>query len=76
MNESELAEKIINYFESKGYITYKEVSMYGNGGDARADIYFVKKVNEFNVFYVLKISQTIKNLHIVKFILWNINFHL
>lgn len=43
MKESELAGKIIQYFESKGYISYKEVSMSGSGGDARADIYFVKK---------------------------------
>jgi hypothetical protein len=58
MKESELADKIINYFESKGYITYKEVSMYGKGGDARADIYFVKKVNDEIVDSVVVETKT------------------
>lgn len=46
MKESELADIIIKYFEDKGYISYKEVSICGVGGSARADIYFVKLENE------------------------------
>ena len=43
MKETELAQKIIDHFEQKGYLSYKEVSMSGRGGDPRADIYFIKK---------------------------------
>lgn len=46
MTEPELADKIIKYFESKGYETYKEVSMSGTGGDARADMYFIKRLGD------------------------------
>jgi hypothetical protein len=45
MTEPELAQKIIKYFENLNYETYNEVSMHGSGGNARADMYFVKRHN-------------------------------
>lgn len=46
LKESDLAEKIINYLENKGWISYKEVSVKGKGGGIRSDSYFVKKHND------------------------------
>jgi hypothetical protein len=45
MTEPELAQKIIKYVVNLNYETYNEVSMHGIGGDARADMYFVKRHN-------------------------------
>jgi hypothetical protein len=42
MTEEDLALKIIEYLENKKFISYKEVSLRGCGGDIRSDIYFVK----------------------------------
>lgn len=41
-SESDLAEKIINYLENDGWISYKEVCI-SKGGGSRSDSYFVKK---------------------------------
>jgi len=45
MKESDLAIRIIDELESKGYECYKEVLMKGKGGNKRCDCYFVKKKN-------------------------------
>jgi hypothetical protein len=62
MKESELAEKIIEYLEKKGYTSYKEVSMRGKGGNARSDCYFTKEVNgkTETIAVETKMSMTLK----------------
>jgi hypothetical protein len=45
-SEADLAEKIINFLESLGWISYKEVSIKGKGGGIRSDSYFIKKVGD------------------------------
>jgi len=62
MKESELAEKIIEHLEGKGYTSYKEVSMRGKGGNARSDCYFTKEVNGKTVTIAVetKTSMTLK----------------
>lgn len=62
MKESELAEKIIEHLEKKGYTSYKEVSMRGKGGNARSDCYFTKEVNgkTETIAIETKMSMTLK----------------
>jgi hypothetical protein len=62
MKESDLAEKIIQHLESKGYTSYKEVSMRGKGGNARSDCYFTKDVNgkTETIAVETKMSMTLK----------------
>ena len=44
--EAELAEKIIKHLEKLGWLSYKEVSLKGSGGNIRSDCFFVKKEND------------------------------
>lgn len=55
--EAELAIEAIKYFESKGYLTYKEVSLCG-GGTIRSDIY-CKNDNE-SIAIEIKMNMCLK----------------
>lgn len=56
--ESELTNQIINYYESLNFISYKEVSLYGRGGDIRCDTYLIK--DDLSIVIETKLNLTIK----------------
>lgn len=60
MKEEDLAIKIIEYLENKGFESYKEVSLKGRGGNIRSDCYFVK--DDLTISVETKCSMTIKVL--------------
>ena len=41
ITEKDLALRVVKFFEDLGYISYKEVSLKGKGGNIRSDIYLV-----------------------------------
>ena len=56
MKESDLADKLIKHLEKEGYVCYKEVSMKGKGGNARADCYFVKYDNNDKIIETIAVE--------------------
>jgi len=54
--ESDLALIIIKYLEELGYISYKEVSLKGNGGNIRTDTYLIKKDNNDNIIETMALE--------------------
>jgi len=67
MKESDLAKKIIEYFENIGYESYKEVCMKGRGGgNARCDIYFIKKENNIIIDTIAIETKLNMNLKLIE----------